>query len=84
MCKGNLTDGSLGDFLQVNRLVAGRAPTADHLRQKQGCLEDRARGKSSCEPAEQLAGTFVVIEPPKVRNKWKSIDVNVLRINEFE
>src|ERR1043166_8729793 len=57
-------------------LVARRAPAADHLRKQECALKDRARGESPRESAEKLARAFVVVEPPKVRNEWKSIDVN--------
>src|ERR1043166_716301 len=34
--------------------------------------------------AKELAGIFAVIEPPKVWNEWQAIDVNVLRVHQFE
>ena len=66
------------------RLRPGFAPTANHLWQEQHGLKDRAGRKSPGETAKELARFFVVVKPPKIGHERQTIDVNVLRVNQFE
>ena len=65
-------------------LRAALEEASNHLRQNQRSLQDRACGEATGEAAKQTARARRIAEPPEITEEGDAVDVNVLRLDQFQ